>query len=89
MSEGAREPEIIPPRPPKVAAHYTYWNNPPPSQSPRCSWWLSRIAAGWTPNRRIRTMGYDESSEWYGVYIWEYLNRICPALVEQEILQRR
>ena len=68
-------------RPPPVPDVQTYWADPPPEQSPRCAWWLARIAAGWRPNRRIRTLGYHESSEWYGVYIWEFANVISLAIM--------
>lgn len=45
---------------------------------------MPRINAGWRPNRRLRSMGYHESAEYFGVYIWEYLNVLYPLLVELE-----
>jgi hypothetical protein len=67
-------------RPPAVDDRYRYWAQPPSVPSPRCEYWLQRIEQGWRPNRRIRGMGYDEAAEWYGVYIWEYLHKIAPAV---------
>lgn len=60
-----------------VEAH---WVSPPPELSARCEWWLRRISSGWRPNSRIRTMGYYERAEFYGVYIWESINVIGEAL---------
>jgi hypothetical protein len=57
-----------------------YWLEPPPESSPRLSHWLAKVAAGWQPNRRISGMGYYEAAEWYGVYIWEWLNVLRPAI---------
>lgn len=68
--------------PPKVSDRYQFWNDPPPDQSPRCRAWVEKIRSGWRPNKRISGMGYDPSAEWYGVYIWEYLNVIVPLLRE-------
>lgn len=59
---------------------YQYWTEPPPSPSAGLKKWLAKIEAGWRPNRRIGGMGYDEASQFYGVYIWEYLNIIQPLL---------
>lgn len=69
-------------KPPAVSNPYLYWGDPPPTPSPRLVWWLERIRQGWSPNRRIGGMGYDESAHWYGVYIWEWQNAIRPALEE-------
>lgn len=68
------------PKPPKVADRYLYWSDAPPEPSPRCLYWLRQIDLGWRPNRHIQNCCYDCSAEWYGVYIWEYLNRIRPRL---------
>jgi hypothetical protein len=57
-----------------------YWTQPPPVRSGRLRRWLDKFSRGWRPNSRIRSMGYHEASEFYGVYIWEYLNVIRPAL---------
>lgn len=60
---------------------YDYWSEPPPVPSPRLTWWLDRIIdEGWTPNRRLAGMGYDESAEFHGVYMWEWLHVLYPAL---------
>ena len=68
--------------PPRVKDQYEYWHsdNPPPERSARCQYWLEQIAAGWRPNARISCLGYDDSAEFYGVYIWEYLNVLSPFL---------
>lgn len=60
--------------PPAVDDIYRYWADPPPDLSPRCRYWHARLRNGFAPNRRVRAMGYDEASRWYGVYVWEYLN---------------
>lgn len=57
-----------------------YWLSPPPEPSPRLALWLVKINHGWRPNKRIRGLGYHEASNFYGVYIWEYLNVIRPLL---------
>ena len=57
-----------------------YWADPPPEPSPNCVKWVAKIQGGWSPNRRIRTLGYYSSAEWFGVYIWEYLNVLRPML---------
>jgi hypothetical protein len=69
-------------RPSRVDNVEAYWGKLPPTPSARCSWWMDRIRAGWRPNRRISGMGYYEASEWYGVYIEEYLSVIAPSLIE-------
>lgn len=57
-----------------------YWGDKPPRPSHRCVYWLLRFKAGWAPNRRIRSFGYYASAEWYGVWIWEYLNVLAPII---------
>jgi hypothetical protein len=32
-------------------------------------------------------MGYDSSALFFGVYVWEYVNVLSPAIHEQEILR--
>lgn len=72
------------PKPPAVEDHYAYWGDPPPVRSDRCAYWLRQIERGWLPNRNWRREGYDAASEvLYGVYIWEYLNEIGPAISER------
>ena len=68
------------PKPPPVSDLYQYWSDRPPCLSPRCRYWLRQVERGWRPNRRIRVQGYDGSAAWYGVYIWEYINVICPMI---------
>lgn len=67
------------PKPPPVD-RYDFWGDPPDEPSPRCVFWLRQIERGWRPNCHLRRMGYDEAAEWYGVYLWEYLNVIAPRL---------
>ena len=68
------------PKPLKVTNHYDFWGSLPTELSPRCMYWLRQIDRGWRPNRYVRRMGYDESAEWYGVYIAEYNHLIVPRL---------
>jgi hypothetical protein len=68
--------------PPPRVDRYVYWLDQPPEPSTRLQWWLDRITAGWRPNRRIRAMGYDESADWFGIYIWEWTNVLWPRLAE-------
>lgn len=68
------------PKPPRVDDHYRYWSEPPPERSERCAYWLRQIDRGWRPNRFLRRECCDCSAEWYGVYVWEYLNEISPRL---------
>lgn len=68
------------PMPPRVHDHYAYWTDPPPELSARCRAWADRIEQGWRRNKRVGSMGYDQSAEHFGVYIWEYLNVIQPLL---------
>jgi len=66
-------------RPPRVdIPDVGYTDAPPGEVSPRCAWWLERFAAGWRPNRRIRAMGYEEATHWYGVYTSEYFDKLRP-----------
>lgn len=67
--------------PPRVAHVQEYWTtHPPVGPSARCLAWVQRIREGWRPNRRISTFGYSEAADFYGVYIWEYLEVIGPML---------
>ncbi len=68
------------PKPPRVEDRYAYWNDPPPEMSERCAYWLRQINAGWLPNRRISMEGYDGRAAWFGVWIWEYLHLLAPAI---------
>lgn len=71
--------------PPRVQPE-EYWATEPPQRSARCSWWEARIRAGWRRNRRLRSLGYHESAEYFGVYIWEWLNVLSPMLSADERL---
>lgn len=57
-----------------------YWLDPPPEPSLKLGKWIAKLKARWRPNRRIRSMGYHEAAEYYGVYIWEYINVISPIV---------
>lgn len=57
-----------------------YWDRPPPEPTAKCVAWRKKIEDGWRPNRRISQMGYYEKAEFFGVYIWEYINVISPML---------
>lgn len=72
------------PRPPRVADRYDHWGEEPPELSPRCTWWVRQIKRGWRPNKHICRYGYDSAAEWYGVWIWEYVNVIRPLLRKLE-----
>lgn len=61
-----------------------FWSEAPPEPSAGLKKWLGRIETGWKPNKRIRSMGYHESSEFFRIYIWEYLNVLRPILAKQE-----
>ncbi len=69
-----------PPAPPRVDCNEAYWSDPPPQLSARCSYWVLRFAKGWRPGRRIRHMGYQEATFFYGVYVWEFSNVLAPML---------
>lgn len=73
-----------PPAPPRVDDHYRYWQFAPPEPSPRLLWWCERVRSGWSRNRRIGSQGYDTSAQYFGVYIWEYINVLQPLLWEME-----
>lgn len=66
--------------PPRVADIQAYWTDPPPEPSARCTWWRERISAGWRPNKRVSAMGYHEAAEYFGVWIWEYVEVLSPML---------
>jgi hypothetical protein len=71
-------------KPPPVDDPTAYWNDPPPTPSARCTYWLQRHADGnWRPNRRLRIEGYHTAAEQLGVWIWEYLHTIRPLFDEE------
>ena len=73
-------PTPVGPAPPRVARGEDFWANPPPAPSPRCTWWLSRIDGGWRPNRRVGFFSYDEAADYFGVWYWEWLHVLSPAI---------
>lgn len=75
-----------PPTPPRVADATEYWTSPPPAPSARLGYWQDRIAAGWRPNKRVRALGYHDSADFYGVYIWEWINVLRPLLDPRPVL---
>lgn len=68
------------PRPPKVKDIYANTGRDTGELSERCRWWLRQIERGWRPNRRIASECWECSADWYGVYGWEFMDVICPAL---------
>ncbi len=72
--------KVAPPRVDTYSNGEKYWTTPPPLWSSRLHWWLERIEAGWRPGRRICRLGYYCKAEYFGVYIWEYLNVLSPRL---------
>jgi hypothetical protein len=67
-------------RPARVCDVELYWSEPSICKSARCLMWERRIRDGWRPGKRIRVMGYYSKAQFFGVYIWEYLNVISPLL---------
>src|SRR5882757_3439180 len=68
-------------KPPAVADRDAYWGAAPPTPSPRLAYWLRRLDEGsWHPNKYFRRQGYDGSAGWAGVYVWEYLHVLAPAI---------
>lgn len=61
---------------------YQYASHPPPEPSAGRVKWEARIRAGFRPNRRLRSLGYSGCSEFYRVYVWEYINVLYPLIVE-------
>ena len=68
------------PKPAKVSDAEDYWLFAPSQLSARCAYWVRQIERGWLPNRRIVREGYQYGADWYGVYIWEYLNVLDPLI---------
>jgi hypothetical protein len=64
----------------RVLGVEAFWERSPPERSPRCAEWLELYAAGWRPNRRIRSFGYYDAALFFGVYIWEYLHVLSPVI---------
>jgi hypothetical protein len=66
--------------PPRVDNVEAFWHRAPPERSARCSYWEDRIYEGWSPSKRVRAMGYYEAADFFGVYIWEWLNVLLPLM---------
>lgn len=77
-----------PPTPPRVENDELYWTEPPPEPSARLIYWVARIRAGWKENRRLGMMGTGEATDFFGVYIYEYLYVIAPMLDTRRTLDR-
>jgi len=69
------------PKPAKVADVTEHWGGAPPEPSARCLYWLRHIRRGWRPSARVMSEGYHGTAEWFGVYLFEYLQVLCPILV--------
>jgi len=80
--------EFDSPKPAKVPDEYDYCADPPPELSERCKWWVRQIARGWRPNRFFNRECRDCRAAWLGVYLWEYLHVIDPALRIAEEVRR-
>ena len=75
-------------KPPAVDDFARFWADPPPEQSERLTYWLRRLDEGsWKPNKYLAMLGYWPSSDWLGIYIWEYINILWPKIQEER--QRR
>lgn len=61
---------------------WLYSVNPPPEPSDGLRKWLSKIEQGWKPNKRLRSMGYENACDYYRVYVWEYTNILRHKLWE-------
>lgn len=65
---------------PKVEDITDYWDNPPAILSLRCKFWITKIFRGWRANPGLIKLDEEKASEFYGVYIWEYINILFPML---------
>lgn len=70
--------------PSRVKRIEDYWVDEPPERSARCAWWTARVEGGWRRNGRIKSLGYHESAEYFGVWIWEWINVLSPLLNAKE-----
>lgn len=79
-----------PPAPPRVDDVEKFWTHAPPEPSPRLLFWMDRIKnKGWRPNKRVGSHGYYGSAEYYGVYIWEYINVISAFFHDEWMASRK
>lgn len=69
----------------KGTARYDFMHSrQPPEISERCRWWVDRIQnRGWIGNKRTMAMGYEDATEYFGVYVWEWVHVIQPLLSER------
>ncbi len=74
---------------PKVEDITEYWNEPPPVLSERCIFWVTKIRTGWQRNYVLRKLDLEESSEFFGVYIWEYINILYPMLHIKDVISNK
>lgn len=72
--------ELELPKPDRVPDVAGYWGDRPAVLSARCTYWVRQILRGWRPSRRIAGEGYYGATEWYGVFLYEYLNVLYPLL---------
>lgn len=68
------------PKPQPVNHISLHWETKPDRLSERCVYWVRQILRGWRPPRRIAGEGYYGATEWYGVWLWEYLHVLFPLL---------
>ena len=87
MAANSRNWRLVGNAPPRVANIEAYWLDPPPEPSPRLKWWLARIAVGWRGNRRVLSQGYYSCAEYFGVYLWEWLNVLSSALEKADSIR--
>lgn len=66
-----------------ILESYLYTSSPPPEPSPKLAYWVEKIKNGWKPNKRIRSMGYSTATQFFGVYVWEYINVIAPLIYKR------
>lgn len=79
-----------PPAPQRVTSIETYWQESPPEMSARCRWWIQRISLrGWRRNARVATLGYYGSAQYFGVYVWEWIEILSPLLLGIEAKEAR
>lgn len=68
---------------PKIDAT-KYWTDKPPEPSSGLIKLLAKIDNGWKPSGRLMRLGYHVASEFYNIYIWEYVNIACPTLLSKK-----
>lgn len=67
-------------KPPPVPDSETYWTQPPPAPSERCTYWMRRLAEGsWHPNKYLMRECSQCAAQMTGVWIWEWVHILGPA----------